>query len=171
MKKLAFSALFLMGVSQASLAASNFLEMSLAQRMGTSDSSQSPPHRVETQLSDPFFKNHALVFFFSSQCPFCQQFAPVVKQWAASHTAPTLALSFDNQPLGDFPDFIPVTTQWVNEAYAGKPITYPALFIANKISHLLYPVAYGAMTAAELDLRLSQLKTKIQAYESRSPSA
>ncbi len=171
MKQLALSALFLMGISQASLAASNFLEASLAQRAGAGDSSQSPTHQIEIEVSEPFFKNHALIFFFSSQCPFCQQFAPVVKQWSTSHTAPILALSFDNKPLGAFPDFIPVTTQWVNEAYAGKPITYPALFIANKTSHLLYPVAYGAMTDFELDLRLTQLKTKIEVYESRSPSA
>lgn len=168
MKLWILSVLFLMSVSQTGLAVPNFLAASLAQRAGASDLSQSPINRVVAQPSNSFFKNHVLVFFFSSQCSFCQQCAPVVKQWSVSHTAPILSLSFDNQPLSEFPDFIPVTTQWINEAYAGRPITYPALFIANKTSHLLYPVAYGAMTEVELDTRLSELQAKIEAYESRS---
>lgn len=138
------------------LANSNFLSEQLAKKTESN-------HQIE--LSTPFFKNHALVFFFSSQCTYCQQFAPVVRQWAVMQGAPVLALSFDNQPLDSFPDARPVTTEWSNAAYAGKPITYPALFIANRQSHLIYPVAFGAMGYADLEMRLSQIKPKIEAYE------
>lgn len=120
---------------------------------------------------EPFFKDHALVLFFSSQCTYCQQFAPIVKQWAVVHAAPVLALSFDNQPLDSFPNARPATTQWINAAYAGKPITYPALFVANQKRSLLYPVAFGAMGYDEMDLRFNQIKSKIEAYESRRQSA
>lgn len=142
--------------SQHVLANSNFLAEQLAKRTVGNH---------QTELRDPFFKNHALVFFFSSQCTYCQQFAPIVKQWAVMQSAPVLTLSFDNQPLDSFPDARPVTTEWSNAAYAGKPITYPALFIANRQSHLLYPVAFGAMRYADLEIRFSQIKPKIEAYE------
>lgn len=115
-----------------------------------------------------FFKTHTLVFFFSSQCPYCREFSPVVKAVADKYQARVLALSFDNQPLEGFSQFKPVTTQWVNAAYAGKPITYPALFVANNKDYLLYPVSYGAMNADELESRLEALQQKINAYESRS---
>jgi hypothetical protein len=67
--------------------------------------------------------------------------------------------------LPSFPEAHPVTTQWINSAYAGKPITYPALFIANRQYHLLYPVVFEAMGYEELALRFHQVKTKIEAYE------
>ena len=153
--------------SQLTLANSNFLAEMLAKKAQPTvvKKSKSMP------LSDPFFKNHAVVFFFSSQCTYCQQFSPVVKQWADAQSAPVLSLSFDNQPLSSFPDARPVTTQWINAAYAGKPITYPALFIANRQSYLLYPVAFGAMGYADLEIRLSHIKSKIEAYEAREKQA
>lgn len=140
----------------------NFLTSALAQKMNV--------HEVSSVQQDLFFKDHALVFFFSSQCPYCQQFAPIVKQYALKNGASILALSFDNQPVDPFVDFIPVTTEWINEAYAGQPITYPALFIVNQRSHLLYSVAFGAMESQALEERLIDIKTKILRYEARGQS-
>lgn len=148
-------------ISQNTFANANFLVEQLAKKIVESKAKTDNL----TELTDPFFKDHALVLFFSSQCAYCQQFAPVVKQWALAQKAPVLALSFDNQPLPSFPEVRPVTTQWINSAYAGKPITYPALFIANRQHHLLYPIVFGAMGYEELALRFHQVKTKIEAYE------
>ncbi|HAT8643610.1 type-F conjugative transfer system pilin assembly thiol-disulfide isomerase TrbB [Legionella pneumophila] len=124
-----------------------------------------------TKSYDGFFKHHALVLFYASTCPHCHQFAPEIKRWAEHQQAEVLALSFDNQPLPDFPHFLPATTEWVNAAYAGRSISYPALFVVNKETHVLYPVAIGSMTSSELDIRMMSLIPKIKAYEDKRISA
>lgn len=159
MKRTGIFFLMLIAVSYAH---ANFLTSALAQKMNV--------HEAASVQQDPFFNDHALVFFFSSQCPYCQQFAPIVKQYSISHGASILALSFDNQPVAPFADFMPVTTEWINEAYAGKPITYPALFIANLRAQLLYPVAFGAMESQALEERLADIKAKIVQYEAKGQS-
>lgn len=112
-----------------------------------------------------FYSDHALVFFYSSTCPHCHQFSPVLKNWSLSHQASVIALSFDNKPLPEFSEFDPVTTEWVNVAFAGSSISYPALFIVNKNTHVLYPVTFGGLDEMELEDRINNLVSKIQSYE------
>jgi type-F conjugative transfer system pilin assembly thiol-disulfide isomerase TrbB len=112
-----------------------------------------------------FFGTHGLVFFYGSTCPHCKQFAPILKNWANQHQAEVLPLAFDNQPLPEFPTFLPATTDWVNSAFQGREINYPALFIVNLKTHALYPVSFGAITESELATRMETLIPKIRAYE------
>ncbi|KTD47801.1 type-F conjugative transfer system pilin assembly thiol-disulfide isomerase TrbB [Legionella quateirensis] len=128
-------------------------------------------HSELKKSDDGFFNQHVLVLFYASTCPHCHQFAPEIKRWAERQQAEVLALSFDNQPLPDFPSFLPATTEWVNAAYAGQSISYPALFVLNKETHVLYPVAIGSMTSTELDIRMMSLIPKIKAYEDKRISA
>ena len=114
-----------------------------------------------------FFSDHQLVLFFSSKCPYCLQFAPVLKTWSGAHLAPILALSFDNQPLPEFLNFQPVSTEWVSAAFGSAPINYPALFIVNTTTHVIYPVSTGFLSEVELDDRMKAIATKILSYESR----
>ena len=118
-------------------------------------------------IANPFFKDHQLVLFYASTCHYCQQFAPIIEKWSQANGAKLVALSLDNKPLDSLRDFQPATTQIINTAYAGRPITYPALFIANQTRGLLYPVAFGALGYEELSNRLSQIQFKIENYEAR----
>jgi hypothetical protein len=52
--------------------------------------------------------DYALVFFFRSDCPFCHQFAPKLKQLAAQTGTYTYAFSLDNQGIAGFEVPIPV---------------------------------------------------------------
>ncbi|MBN9230970.1 MAG: type-F conjugative transfer system pilin assembly thiol-disulfide isomerase TrbB [Legionella sp.] len=119
-----------------------------------------------TQASqDVFYRNHGLILFYGSQCPHCQQFAPVLKEWAGQHHVRVLPLALDNQPLREFPNFLPATTEWINAAFQGNPINYPAIFVVNPQSKQLFPVGFGAMSFGELNERMEQLVPKIKAYE------
>lgn len=164
MKSRIIIGLLILGLTQNLMAHTNFLEEQFIQKSASLNVSPASP-----DSKNEFFKHHALVFFFSSQCPYCKQFAPVVTTWAATNGASILGLSFDNQPFEELPDFLPATTQWVNAAYNGKPITYPALFVVNKTQHLLYPVAFGAMSKDEFEQRIAVIQSKIEAYEARRP--
>jgi len=116
-----------------------------------------------------FFSNHELVFFYASTCPYCHQLAPILKHYAKDHHATVIPLSLDNKPLVEFPHFWPATAEWVTPAFAGRPITYPALFIVHRKTLTLYSVAIGSMTASELEERMAILLPKIVAFEEKKP--
>ncbi|WP_131783645.1 type-F conjugative transfer system pilin assembly thiol-disulfide isomerase TrbB [Legionella gresilensis] len=122
---------------------------------------------VGAKKSNGFFSTHGFVFFYANTCPHCHQFAPVLKRWAKNNNATVLALSFDNKPLPEFPTYKLATTAWVNAAYQGMPIQYPALFVVNSKTKALYSVGFGSMTFEELQARLATLIPKITRYEKR----
>ncbi|KTC69774.1 conjugal transfer protein TrbB [Legionella bozemanae] len=114
-----------------------------------------------------FFSTHGLILFYGSQCPHCKQFAPILKRWVTRNKAEVLPLSLDNQPLPGFPKFLPATTEWINSAFGGNAINYPALFVVNPNTKALYPVGFGSMTEAELNDRIKTLIPKIKMYENK----
>jgi len=118
-----------------------------------------------THQSLGFFSTHSLVFFYGSQCSHCQQFAPILKRWTKQHNVAVLPLSLDNQPLPQFPRFLPASTQWINAAFGANPIQYPAIFIVNPKTKALYAVGFGMMHEAQLHARMHALIPKIKAYE------
>lgn len=126
-----------------------------------------PIQRTQKAANKGFFGQHGFIFFYGSTCPHCQQFAPILKAWADNHQAQILPLSFDNQPLASFQQFLPATTEWINAAFGSNPINYPALFILNAKTKALYPVSFGAMSAYELEERMQALIPKVLAYEAK----
>ena len=123
---------------------------------GTKSYSTNPNH---------FFQSHGLVFFFASTCQYCHQFSPILSRLATALEAPVLPLSFDNQPLPDFKEYLPATSDWTTAAFKNEAIHYPALFIANPKTQALYPVSVGFLNERELLARLDALIPKITAYE------
>ncbi|WP_131784110.1 type-F conjugative transfer system pilin assembly thiol-disulfide isomerase TrbB [Legionella gresilensis] len=123
--------------------------------------------KATSEQTTDFFSTHGLVFFYGSRCPHCQQFAPILKRWANYNKADVLPLSLDNQPLPEFPTFLPATTEWINAAFGGSAINYPATFIVSPKTHALYPVGFGSMTEIELNDRMNTLIPKIKAYETK----
>lgn len=123
--------------------------------------------QVNKNKEQGFFSTHGLILFYGSLCPHCKQFAPILKRWATHHKVEVLPLSLDNQPLPEFPQFLPATTEWINTAFGSTAIQYPALFLLNPTTNALYPVGFGSMTDAELTNRLEMLIPKIEAYEKK----
>ena len=118
-----------------------------------------------SKTSSAFFQTHGFVFFFASTCPYCHQFSPILRNVANALDAHVLALSFDNQPLPEFKDYLPVTNDWTTVAFKNEAIHYPALFIANPETQTLYPVSIGSLSESELTARLEVLIPKIIAHE------
>ncbi|HHF7375959.1 MULTISPECIES: type-F conjugative transfer system pilin assembly thiol-disulfide isomerase TrbB [Legionellaceae] len=114
-----------------------------------------------------FFREHGLILFYASTCPHCHQFAPILKSWVVQNEVEVLPLAFDNLPLPEFPNFLPATTEWINAAFQGQPINYPALFVVNPKTKMLFPVGFGSMTQDELNYRMERLIPKITSYERR----
>ena len=123
------------------------------------------PAGLSNQSPAPFFKTHVVVFFFASTCPYCHAQAPVLSRWASAYGVRVDARSFDDKPIIGFEGQRPVTKDLVEVAFAGKPITYPALFVMNEGTGMLYPVSFGALDETELQARMDALIPKIMQHE------
>jgi len=167
MKRLIFLVALLSTGLNAAKAPSTVLEGLIAAReQGTPVS-----YRAATATNrDPFFKTHVVVFFFASTCPHCHTQAPVLLRWANVTGARIEARSFDDKPLPGFETQRPVTRDLVDVAFAGRPISYPALFVMNETNSQLFPVAFGTLNDEELEARMTVLIPTIQRYEQRGPA-
>lgn len=108
---------------------------------------------------------YTLVLFFSNQCPHCVQFAPIVKQYIDANQWSIEAINLNGEALPEFPNATFATQEMIDLAYQGKPVVYPALFIANAKTKALYPVSFGEMGKQELEERMELIMTKIGEYE------
>jgi type-F conjugative transfer system pilin assembly thiol-disulfide isomerase TrbB len=108
---------------------------------------------------------YMLVLFFSNQCPHCVQFAPVVKHFIDANHWSIEAISLNGETLPEFPKATFATQEMIDLAYQGKPVVYPALFIANSKTKVLYPVSFGELGKQELLERMRLIMEKISEYE------
>lgn len=94
-----------------------------------------------------------LYFFFSSTCPYCQKFAPILKLFATSHRWSVFAVTQDGRPLPEFPDAKP--DNGMADAIGVRAV--PAVFLAIPEERFLAPVGQGFLTLAELEDRVMTL--------------
>ena len=120
------------------------------------------PNDEGNQLKHSPYK---LGLFFSNQCPHCVRFAPVIKYFMDNEGWEVEALSLNEGALPEFPNATFATQSMIDSAYLGNPVVYPALFVANKRTKTLYPVAYGEMGYQDLKERLAVISEKITIYE------
>jgi len=113
----------------------------------------------------PFQQNHRFVFFFSSTCPHCHNFAPILKKWVDVNQYAVDAFSFDGKYLAEFSNVLIPDNQLLQAAFQNETIRYPALFVVNTQTANLYPVAIGELNFQELDERMQILIPKIVDFE------
>lgn len=121
-----------------------------------------PIHRAD---EDKLFEKYILILFFSNQCPHCISFAPILKQYGQSQQVPIEPITLNGQTLPEFPNAQFATQEMIDLAYQGKPVVYPALFLANTQNHTLYPISFGEMTYSELSERINLLRSRVAEYE------
>lgn len=99
------------------------------------------------QLLKKLAQRYGLLFFFQGNCPYCHQFAPLVKQFSKIYGWSVLAVSLDGTVLKDFPDAKPD-----NGAAASLNIeTVPALISVNPKTGNLIPVSFGMRSMDQLE--------------------
>jgi conjugal transfer pilus assembly protein TraF len=98
-------------------------------------------------------KEWGLFFFFSSQCPYCVQFAPIVKQFAQIYDFEVIPISKDGSSLPEFPH--PKLDPGILEAWGIN--FYPALFGVNPKTEEVVPIAFGFVSLDEIEKRIHTL--------------
>jgi conjugal transfer pilus assembly protein TraF len=96
-------------------------------------------------------KEHGLIFFYRSDCPYCHAMAPTLKMLSDKYGIEILAVSVDGAPLlPEFPQFRDGRSQ----AAAWGIERVPALFIGSKTTGDHAPIGFGQMALSEIVNRI-----------------
>ncbi|EOY4147380.1 MULTISPECIES: conjugal transfer protein TraF [Acinetobacter] len=95
-------------------------------------------------------KEHGLIFFFRSDCPYCHQYAPTLKMLSEMYGIEILGVSIDGGGLPDFPN--PRDGRAVAQKWGIEKV--PATFIASKKTGEHAPVGFGVMSLQEVIERI-----------------
>lgn len=113
------------------------------------DLEKSRTFKVIKSLSETF----GLFFFFSGDCPYCHQFASIVKRFAETYGWEVIAISVDGGLLAEFPNA--QANNGLFEAWGLKVL--PSLFAVNPKTKSTIPIAYGLTSLDEIENRIMTL--------------
>ena len=96
-------------------------------------------------------RDHVLLFFFRSDCPYCHAFAPILESFQAHYGIKVVAFSIDGGGLAEFPDF-----RRDNGIARTLNVTQvPALFIAQPFAGKITALGYGVLSDGDLLERIA----------------
>lgn len=95
-------------------------------------------------------KEHGLMFFFRSDCPYCHQLAPTLKMLSRQYGIEILPISLDGGGLPDYPN--PKVNAGQARALGVQRV--PAVFIASRKTGDMAPIGYGVMSVSEIINRI-----------------
>lgn len=101
-------------------------------------------------------QQYGIFFLFKNDCPYCHQFAPIVREFLNAYPFDFKAISKDGLPLKEFPEAVPDngTISVINPEGI-----YPSLFLVNPRTREVIPLARGLVNLPELK---ANIKTIIQ---------
>jgi conjugal transfer pilus assembly protein TraF len=91
-------------------------------------------------------QTHALFFFFRSDCPYCHQFAPLLKDFEAKFGLKIVPISVDGGGLPEFRS--PRMDNGIARTLDVRQV--PALFLAEPRGGKITPIGYGVLSESEL---------------------
>ncbi len=96
-------------------------------------------------------RDHALFFFYRSDCPYCHAFAPILQAFEARHGLQVVAISLDGGEMPGFPRARPdngiATTLQVSQV--------PAVFLARPQTGTITPIGFGVLSESQLLERIA----------------
>ena len=111
-------------------------------------------------------RDYEFIFFYSTTCPHCMDFAPVLKSYSDNSGISVKAFVMDQGSSLYFPNSIMISQEVVDQFFGkGTKVSVPILFILNKDNLHAYPVSSGALTYLELAARINELTPKILQHE------
>lgn len=108
-------------------------------------------------LSEKF----GLLYFMRSDCPYCQRYSPILKQFAEKHGFTVYVVSLDNKGTDVFP--YPKSDHYLAKNL--NVISVPALFLASPSDHSVTPVHYGIVSETQLVNRIVKTVDQLEEIE------
>jgi conjugal transfer pilus assembly protein TraF len=115
-------------------------------------------HREEEKMLRQFAKQYPLYFFYKSTCPYCQRFAPILKDFAQHEGFFILPITMDGIALKEFPD------SYVDQ---GESRTYqvtvePTVFAVNPVTRQAIRVSTGLVSEEEMKKNIIAVLTHFE---------
>ena len=98
-------------------------------------------------------KTYGLFFFFAGSCPYCHQFAPIVKRFAETHGWEVIPISLDGGKVDEFPN----AQQDTGFMQLWDIKALPALYAVNPQTQEVIPIAHGLTSLDEMENRIMTL--------------
>jgi conjugal transfer pilus assembly protein TraF len=110
-------------------------------------------YKVISQLKE----RYGLFFFYSSKCPYCHQFSPILRVFMQHYGLEVMPISMDGGVLPDWPNTKFNKSQASSLGMAGKPV--PAVLLFDSKTQEVIPISFGLVTVDELENRIVSLVT------------
>lgn len=105
-----------------------------------------------------FNRAYSVVAFFSSRCPHCQRFMPILRSWQQDNGTTLLSYSINGEGLPSFPRPLEATDEVKQTFFRSQEIVVPALFVVNNQTMDILPIAVGEMSKEELVQQMNKVK-------------
>ncbi|WP_396015058.1 type-F conjugative transfer system pilin assembly thiol-disulfide isomerase TrbB [Escherichia coli] len=102
-----------------------------------------------------------VVLFMQGHCPYCHQFAPVLKQLAQQYGFSVFSYTLDGQGDTAFPEALPVPPDVMQTFFPNIPVATPTTFLVNVNTLEALPLLQGATDAAGF---MARVDTVLQMY-------
>ncbi len=107
-------------------------------------------HQRRAQKIRQLSQEYGLFFFFKKQCPYCEEFAPIVKSFSEKYNWEVLAIS-------EFGEKLPMFERNLQDnglAETWGVNSYPSLFAVNPKTGHVIPIANGMISIQEMEERI-----------------
>lgn len=105
-----------------------------------------------------FANQNKLVFFYKSTCPYCQQFAPVIKDFSQRYNITVTPITLDDTSLPEFPN----SQNDSGQAEKFHITAEPELFVVNSATNKVTLVSDGFIDAEDLRSRILNIANNPQ---------
>jgi conjugal transfer pilus assembly protein TraF len=109
-------------------------------------------------------RDHVLIFFFRSDCPYCHAFAPTLEAFQARHGIRIEAVSVDGGAIPGFPG----ARRDNGIATALRVTQVPAVYLAQPFTGKITPIGFGVLSEAQLLERIAAVSSP--GYDAMVPS-
>lgn len=103
-------------------------------------------HQREEKIIRNLAKSYQIYFFYRSTCPYCQRFAPIIKDFATTYGFNVLPITTDGISLPEFPKSY--VDQGESQIY--NVTVEPTLFLVNSETNKAIRISTGLATQSEI---------------------
>jgi conjugal transfer pilus assembly protein TraF len=97
---------------------------------------------------------HGLYFFFRSDCPYCHNYAPLLKQFEMKYGISVLAISVDGGPIPHFPNAVRDSGQFLqiltDAQIPPDKVQVPFTALVSPRTREVMPLGFGVMNAEQV---------------------
>ena len=110
-------------------------------------------------------RDHVLIFFFRSDCPYCHAFAPTLAAFQERYGIRVEAVSVDGGPMPGFAG----ARRDNGIATALRVTQVPAVYLAQPFTGRITPIGFGVLSESQLVERIATVSSP--GYDAMVPSA